>query len=84
VSADRGKSRRNVSPDGEYPHPERESAFYETTRVKSIVGAIAEEFNFDINLLNKLKESLNPVSMVYLNVGAALMYASNWQIRAER
>lgn len=60
------------------------SAFYETTRVKSIVGAIAEEFNFDSKLLNKLKESLNPVSMVYLNVGNALLYAKNWQIRAEK
>lgn len=61
-----------------------ESAFYETTRVKSIIGAIAEELNFVSSLLNKLKESLNPVSMVYLNVGNALMYANNWQIRAER
>lgn len=60
------------------------SAFYETTRVKSIVGAIAEEFNFDSKLLNKLKESLNPVSMVYLNIGTALLYAKNWQIRAEK
>lgn len=61
-----------------------ESAFYETTRVKSIIGAIAEELNFDSSLLKKLKDSLNPVSMVYLNVGNALMYANNWQIRAER
>ncbi len=60
------------------------SAFYETTRVKSVIGAIAQEFNFDSDLLNELKKSLNPLSMVYLNVGNALMYADNWQIRAER
>ncbi len=60
------------------------SAFYETTRVKSVIGAIAQEFNFDNDLLNKLKNSLNPLSMVYLNVGNALLYAQNWQIRAER
>ena len=60
------------------------SAFYETTRVKSVIGAIAEEFDFESDLLNKLKNSLNPLSMVYLNVGNALMYANNWQIRADR
>ena len=60
------------------------SAFYETTRVKSVIGAIAEEFDFESDLLNKLKNSLNPLSMVYLNVGDALMYANNWQIRADR
>lgn len=60
------------------------SAFYETTRVKSVIGAIAQEFDFDNDLLNKLKKSINPLSMVYLNVGNALMYAKNWQIRAEK
>ena len=60
------------------------SAFFETTRVKSVIGAIAEEFDFESDLLNKLKNSLNPLSMVYLNVGNALMYANNWQIRADR
>lgn len=60
------------------------SAFCETTRVKSVIGAIAEEFDFDDDLLNKLKNSLNPLSMVYLNVGNALLYAKNWQIRAEK
>jgi hypothetical protein len=60
------------------------SAFYETTRVKSIIGAIAQEFDFDNNLLNKLKKTLNPLSMVYLNVGNTLLYAKNWQIRAEK
>jgi hypothetical protein len=60
------------------------SAFYETTRVKSIIGAIAQEFDFDNNLLNKLKKSLNPLSMVHLNVGNSLLYAKNWQIRAEK
>ena len=60
------------------------SAFFETTRVKSVIGAIAEEFDFENDLLNKLKNSLNPLSMVYLNVGNALMYANNWQIRADR
>lgn len=61
-----------------------ESAFYETTRVKAIIGAIAQELGFDKVLLHKLKESLNPLSMVYLNVGNALLYANNWQIRADR
>lgn len=60
------------------------SAFYETTRVKSVIGAIAQEFDFDNDLLNKLKNSINPLSMVYLNVGNALLYAKNWQIRAEK
>jgi hypothetical protein len=59
------------------------SAFYETTRVKSIIGAIAQEFDFDNNLLNKLKKSLNPLSMVHLNVGNSLLYAKNWQIKTE-
>ena len=44
----------------------------------------SEEFDFENDLLNKLKNSLNPLSMVYLNVGNALMYANNWQIRADR
>jgi len=60
------------------------SAFYETTRVKSVIGAIAQEFDFDNDLLYELKSSLNPLSMVYLNVGNALLYAKNWQIRAEK
>jgi hypothetical protein len=60
------------------------SAFYETTRVKSIIGAIAQEFDFDDDLLDKLKKSLNPLSMVYLNVGNSLIYAKKWQIKAER
>ena len=60
------------------------SAFFETTRVKSVIGAIAEEFDFENDLLNKLKNSLNPLSMVYLKVGNAVMYTNNWQIRADR
>ena len=60
------------------------SAFYETARVKAIVGAIAEEFNFNNDLLNKLKRTLNPLSMIYLNTGNALLHAHNWQIRSER
>lgn len=60
------------------------TAFNESTRVKSVIGAIAEEFNYDLNILSKLKSSLNPLSMVYLNVGDSLCYANNWQIRPER
>ena len=60
------------------------SAFYETPRVKAVVGAIAEEFKFDKNILYKLKSSLNPMSMIYLNVGNSLCFADNWQIKPER
>lgn len=60
------------------------TAFKEPPRVKSIIGAIAEEFNYDFNVLNELKSSLNPLSMIYLNVGNTLIFANNWQIKPER
>ena len=60
------------------------SAVYESPRVKAVIGAIAEEFEFDKKLLGKLKTSLNPASMIYLNVGNALIYAKKWQIVPER
>lgn len=60
------------------------SAFYESPRVKAVIGAIAEEFEFDKKPLDKLKTSLNPVSMIYLNTGNALIYAKKWQIVPER
>lgn len=60
------------------------TAFSESPRVKSIIGAIAEEFNYDLNVLKELKSSLNPLSMIYLNVGNTLNFANNWQIKPER
>ncbi len=60
------------------------SAIYESPRVKAVIGAIAEEFEFDKKLLAKLKASLNPVSVIYLNIGSALIYAKKWQIVPER
>lgn len=60
------------------------SAFYESPRVKAIIGAIAEEFNYDCEVLKDLKHSLNPLSMIYLNVGNSLSFANNWQIKPER
>lgn len=60
------------------------TAFGESPRVKSIIGAIAEEFNYDLNVLKELKSSLNPLSMIYLNTGNTLSFANNWQIKPER
>ena len=60
------------------------SAVYEAPRVKAVIGAIAEEFDFNKKLLNKLKASLNPTSMIYLSVGSVLVYAKKWQIVPER
>ncbi len=60
------------------------TAFKETTRVRAVIGAIAQEFDFDKQLLEKLKRTINPLSMVYLNVGEALIYADNWQIKVDK
>jgi hypothetical protein len=60
------------------------SAMFESPRVKAVIGAIAEEFNFDEKLLKRLKNSLNPVSVIYLNTGNALSHAKEWQIVAEK
>lgn len=60
------------------------TAFNESPRVKSVIGAIAQEFNFDKKILERLKNSVNPLTMIYLNTGNSLAYADNWQIRTKR
>ena len=53
-----------------------------------IPSVIAEEVglrtNHVSNVLKELKSSLNPLSMIYLNVGNTLNFANNWQIKPER
>ncbi|MDD3594030.1 MAG: DUF6088 family protein [Candidatus Gastranaerophilales bacterium] len=60
------------------------SAIFEPPRVKSLIGAIAQEFDVDKKLLLKLKKSINPTSMIYLNTGNSLKFYEEWQIKPER
>ena len=76
---------KNMIKDGEVSlNSLVKSALLESPRVKAVIGAIAEEFDFDEKLLKKLKSSLNPVSVIYLNTGNALLHAKKWQIVAEK
>lgn len=56
----------------------------ETPRVKAVVGAIGEELNVDKKLLNKLKQTINPTTKIFLNIGNSLPKAKNWNIIKEK
>lgn len=56
----------------------------ETPRAKAVVGAIGEEFNADKKLLEKLKQTINPTTKIFLNIGISLPKAENWNIVEEK
>ena len=56
------------------------TAIHEKPRVRAVIGAIAEEFNFDKKLLEKLRKTINANSRVHLNIDC-LTYAENWRIK---
>ena len=53
----------------------------EPPRVRAMLGAIAEQLGFSESLLNKLRESLNPLSRFDFGILGALEYAGKWQAK---
>ena len=53
----------------------------EPPRVRAMLGAIGEQIRQPETVLNKLQESLNPLSRFDFGILAALTYARRWQAK---
>ena len=56
----------------------------EPPRVRAMLGAIAQQIGFPESVLNKLRESLNPLSRFDFGILNALEYADEWQAKERK